>query len=416
MRAKNLDALTIIWKAALICFCVAGVGGVLFRGVMLGWSPLGLDPINLRHGHSHLMVFGWLTPGLFTLIARHISLKNKMLSLKPFLWVISGSLALASLSFPFFTLYGYGPTPLAGLPLSTIISGLNMLTWYAFVVVYFYAARNMPHDLPMLFWDGALTFLVLSSFGAWGISLLHLGGSEAFSSPKALTHWFLFLFKEGWCVPALLGLVFATLELRHAQSHHVLALVLIFAGLPLAVPLGMPAWTMGEIFPFSTRIGAGMVAVGLGQILLELLLLAYFRKQWFWLAPLGFLSLKSLAMFAAALLPLEHLTTHHGVGILYLHVLLLGGLSLGLAAGARYAGLPMKQLAALTLCVFLLILSLLPFTPFWPTSWMGPQILYAAFWLAMPPIICVLANFLPGRGLSTSPCFSGLKSHREARS
>jgi len=166
-------------------------------------------------------------------------------------------------------------------------------------------------------------------------------------------------------------------------------------GLPLAVPVGMPAQMMADIFPYSTRLGMFMVAVGLGQTLLELIWVCIQKGRYKWLAPLGFLSLKVLALFAAALLPLTHLTTHHGVGLLYLHVMLLGGLTLGLVACAFYEGFVLKHFWLFCGSVLALVASLIPFTPFWPAVWLGRWVWMAAFWLAMPPILCMAAYLVP---------------------
>jgi len=61
-----------IWKAALVCFIIAGATGSLMRFGMLYGYPAGLQFVNVRHAHSHLMYFGWVTPALMALIAANL--------------------------------------------------------------------------------------------------------------------------------------------------------------------------------------------------------------------------------------------------------------------------------------------------------------------------------------------------------
>lgn len=47
-----------IWKAALVGFIIAGATGSLMRFGMIHGYPAGLQFVNVRHAHSHLMYFG----------------------------------------------------------------------------------------------------------------------------------------------------------------------------------------------------------------------------------------------------------------------------------------------------------------------------------------------------------------------
>ena len=53
---------------ALAVFVLAGATGAFMRfGLLYGMA--GLSYANVRHAHSHLMYFGWVTPALIALKA-----------------------------------------------------------------------------------------------------------------------------------------------------------------------------------------------------------------------------------------------------------------------------------------------------------------------------------------------------------
>src|SRR5690606_7580806 len=86
----------------------------------------------------------------------------------------TGVLVAALASYPFYLAFGYTPVDVgdARLPLSVIVSSLNVLCWYAFVWSYRRTTRGVARTQPMLLWDLALTFLVLASLGGWALALL----------------------------------------------------------------------------------------------------------------------------------------------------------------------------------------------------------------------------------------------------
>lgn len=158
------------WLGALACFVVAGATGVLFRIGTITGLPDGLLFANIRHGHSHLMYFGWATPAIMALIAHHVALAPRMRR------VIHTVLVLAVLAFPPFLLYGYRRASLGAvrLPLSVTLAGLNIFAWYAFAGLY---VRRRPALRPLQarrFWDAAVVFLIVSSMGAWSFGIVQL--------------------------------------------------------------------------------------------------------------------------------------------------------------------------------------------------------------------------------------------------
>ena len=95
------------WLAALGCFVIAGATGALLRFGLLQGLPAGLQLVNVRHAHSHLMYFGWVTPALMVLIVTWLPrLTGRKLSPR-FQWAMGATVAAALLAYVMFIQYGY---------------------------------------------------------------------------------------------------------------------------------------------------------------------------------------------------------------------------------------------------------------------------------------------------------------------
>src|SRR5690625_7221492 len=56
----------IIWQLSLFSFLVASFTGFLYRYGLFYPLPGDLGFANIRHAHSHLMFFNWITPPLLS--------------------------------------------------------------------------------------------------------------------------------------------------------------------------------------------------------------------------------------------------------------------------------------------------------------------------------------------------------------
>ncbi|MCA9929911.1 MAG: hypothetical protein KC419_15615, partial [Anaerolineales bacterium] len=131
-----------VWLAALGCFVLAGSTGILLRfGMLLGF-PYGLQYANVRHAHSHLMYFGWVTLAAMGLMAAWLpELTGRPFSphrSRLFKWSLILILLLSLAAYVPFLLFGYRSAVVGTvrLPLSTIAAGLNMVAWYWFGWLY----------------------------------------------------------------------------------------------------------------------------------------------------------------------------------------------------------------------------------------------------------------------------------------
>lgn len=79
----------------------------------------------------------------------------------------------------------------ASLPLAAIISGLVMITWYWFAWLYYRYRKFIKPTLSTFVFDGALAALIVSSFGAWGVSVFQFTSVDSPLISTGLTHFFL---------------------------------------------------------------------------------------------------------------------------------------------------------------------------------------------------------------------------------
>jgi hypothetical protein len=114
------------WVGALGCFVLAGATGGLYRyGLMHGFRA-GLQLSDVRHAHSHLMYFGWVTPALMALIARRLLGSAHQRLDGGWRPVIGLTLIVELLAFPPFLFFGYRSIPVGRgrLPVAVIAARL----------------------------------------------------------------------------------------------------------------------------------------------------------------------------------------------------------------------------------------------------------------------------------------------------
>jgi len=391
MTDSNSSAWRWAWLCALGLFVLAGSTGVLMRFGLLSGFPWGLQYTNVRHAHSHLMYFGWVTPALMALMAAWLpALTGRPFSptlQSRFRAIIGAVLLLAVGAYGAFLLYGYRPAQIGGvrLPLSTILASLNMLGWYAFIVVYRQATKGAARISPLRLWDAALGFLVLASLGAWGVAVTAVFHIQDALVSAILTHLFLDLFADGWFVLGVLGLASAA---NPAASRHPWAArseSLLIMGLPVVFLLGIP---VNLLPPFVRLIGSlGGLMVGLG--LWGHIVVLWQRAEPRWRPALIFLSLEATAALAITVPAIARWSERANLRISYLHWLLLGFVTLGLvtAALATWGQGFVRGWRWLVTAVTLLILTLIPLTNVWPAAWHGRWTMQLAAWAALGPVL-----------------------------
>lgn len=406
------------WSAALVCFIIAAGTGALLRFAMLYGSPWGLALQNIRHGHSHLMYFGWATPALMALIFASLLRATGRAAGGGANVLLTVTFAASLLAYPAFLLFGYQPVQVgnAQLPLSTMASGLNVLVWYAFIFYYWKTTRGVARYMPLRLWDAALAFLFLSSLGAWGLALSAVAGITSPLVASALTHLFLDLFADGWFLLAVLGLAFLALPAAAASRTAQLGENLLVAGLPLTFLLSVPS----SALPPAVRALAGLSAVCAATGLLAMLYALFSAlsaapntaQRWLWRVSFFFLALKGLAFLVMSMPAGAQWSVGMGLRISYLHWLLLGGITVGLLAAARrnWGVQAVAFWRLLLLSIIILLLSLLPLTRLWPSLLSGRWALEAAAWIALGPVLSAILVLFGSRRSKKKTTVAGVKT------
>ncbi len=373
-----------LWLAAFTLFVLAGSTGAWMRfGVFMGF-PDGMTFANIRHAHSHLMYFGWVTPALMTLIVTQLPRFGQRPLPHTFKHIITLALFLGFLAYFPFLFFGYRSATIRGitLPLSVMAAGFNVIGWYLFAWHYRRYTKGLPRVLPLQMWDTAVLFMLYASLGGWGLPILVALGVQNPLLSMAFTHLFLDEFANGWFVLAVLGLLYAqspqASQLKSAHRSH----ELMFIGLPVLFILGIPTHLLNLPLQIIGGIGGLLYAMGLTGHLVTL-----WRHTKASRTPLIFLALNAVTQYAIIIPALAKWAERAGLRIPYLHWLLLGFVSLNIVAAASREWPSIKGSRWFTAAVIGLILPLLPLTKLWPSAWGGRWTLYAAAWGALLPVV-----------------------------
>lgn len=382
-----------IWRISLLSFIIAILTGFLFRAGM--FYPVGenLSLANIRHAHSHLMFFNWISPPIMGYMMNRLLSNRSDLSDADILSEIKAShiclytmLFLGFLSYPFFLYYGYQSVQLGSsmLPLAAIISGMVMITWYWFAVIYIRNRTRVKPDLPILFFDAALLALLISSAGAWGVSIFQFTDADSALISSALTHFFLALFTEGWALLGALGILWSHSSSIKTSGYNNWLWVPILFGALLVFPFSLTQSMLSPLMVWTAKAGTAFIALSL------LLNLAIFYKSGlfknFLCMNIGlFLLFKILFQFAAVL-PLDIWPGEHGPRVLYLHLSLLGLISSSiLFAFNQKMSLLAENMFVIT--VWPVMISLMMISGYWPPSLLPGQLYYWVMLISLLPII-----------------------------
>lgn len=386
-----------LFVMALGCFVLAALTGVLLRYGTMHGLPWDLSYVNVRYAHTHLMYFGWVTPGLFVVIGAVLARRRDRALPRAYHLTVVAALVTGSLAYPPFLVSGYGLVDVgaARLPLSMIASGLVVLAWYAWALSYVVVSWRLPRDLALFSLDAAVLLLVVASAGAWGLAALALSPVAPPALMASLVQFYLDLFSNGWFALALVGALIATVA-PAAPVESVTAERLRRSALA-AMVVGLLATTFGDLlsWPAALRSAAhGLATAGLA--LLAWYLLAGARRSRDGAVGLvaALLFGKALVDGALALPALAQWSERSLLQVALLHAYLLGAVSLAIVLLALRAfrqaasGTPFWWFAA---AVGSMLLSLVPLTLLWPVAWRGPWLLPVAMWASLPVVLAALA-------------------------
>lgn len=398
-----------VWGAALASFVLAAGTGAYYRFSLLYPLPGVLEFV--RHAHSHLMFFSWVTPALIMLVG--LALTRRGLNTRGFgllaLLAVVGGLAtyLPFLKSGYHMASWWGSKPL---PISMLVSGANGAVWYSLIALYLRATWRRPRDRVLRLLDGAITLMVVSTMAVAGLAYIGASGQVQRVMMLALVDWFLTVFADGW-----FGLAILALAAFHVSAQRL-------ARFPLVVLI----WTLVAAISVRSvaRFGSNGLALGWTSAI-DALASAVAAVVWLVLVsalwptategelagtpeagtplPRGAaLLLRQLALVLLAVkgvveligaIPAAHAWVfQQSLHIFFLHAFLLGAVSLSLIAAMRTAGGTgaFRGAVAFTLAVAVMVAALLPFTPLWPRALAGVWALHAAAYTSLGPLLVAL--------------------------
>ena len=384
-----------VWQLSLLSFIIAAVTGFLYRYGMLYPVPDSLNFANIRHAHSHLMFFNWVSPPIMIWIASQLISSSDTRTAAKFNSCFYVMIFLGFLSYPFFLFYGYHSVPIgsAALPLAAIISGLVMLTWYWFALLYFQHRTAVNNSLSFLFFDGALIALLISSLGAWGVSIFQFTPVDSPQISSAMTHFFLAVFTEGWAVLGVLGIMWHKAEITEFPINSGWLWQPVLFGSMLIFPFSLSESVITPAMHYTAKFGTVLIAGSL-TVNFYLLVKSGSLKGLIWKTILGLIALKILFQFAAVL-PTGIWPGEHGLQVLYLHLLLLGIVSI-LLIHVFHSNRYFIAKAVFTISVLLVLLSLAMISGYWPVGLAVPNLHFWVMIVAFLPIIPTLWIFWRG--------------------
>jgi hypothetical protein len=316
---------------ALIFLVATLLSGTWLRAVFVWPASLGgYTFAHLVHAHSHLALFGWVTPALFALVVAGLPLSShRSRWLTGHAHLLGGASAL---SFPGFLHLGYAPATIA-------LATLHVALWAAFAI-FCWRPLLEATSRASRFYRVALAFLVLAGAAAMAPGFVEAKGLGSGALQVAL-QLFLTPFTAGWLTIGAFGVVYARMEgARFATPVLVLSALGVLPSVAAHVPGAVPhlAWEI------TGRLG--MAALGIATLLFAADVL---RARS--LAPLyrlagGAALLKGAVETGFALGLAASLLGSKQLVVGYLHLVLLGLVTSALL-GALVAPLRAPMLAAL---------------------------------------------------------------------
>jgi hypothetical protein len=323
---------------AVVALVIAAWTGVLMRfGMVYGFPTWAQNFGAMRHAHSHLMYFGWVTLTLMALIWADLPRLTGRSLPRGVAAQMALTAVMALLSFPAFWINGYGLTTIgsAQLPLGSMMATFNGLTWFIFMALYVRATRGLAvRPLAVQLWDWALVLLALASMGAAGLVGVVTTATPNLLLQQIFLHQFLDLFAVGWFNLALLGLLWSAINGERQQALRLPVFSLALLLTPTFLLGVSPSLLPPALFWVAALANAG------AAVLLSVHAVQLWRRQRE-LPSLTWLALSGLAavIVVAGLLLWPDLWRQFAGGqmrVFYLHVLLLVWVSTALVGQIQH--------------------------------------------------------------------------------
>jgi hypothetical protein len=323
-----LGKLVKIWMLwAVFFFLVASLFGLGMRYFYLGEISF-FEYKNLLHTHSHLALLGWgylLVSGI--LVFTFISDQNRLKYYRKLLFLTVVADLGMLISFPF---QGYGL-------FSITFSTMHLLVSYVFAFSFLHDLKKSPKTLATSLIKWGIYWMVLSTFGLWALAPLATLLSKTHPLYSLSIQWFLHLQLNGWFVYTLFGILTHQLTAyTNAVKVNRILLASLHVSMLLTYALAV-SWSLAHpALYYLNTTGVMIQAVVYFFLLKPIWQHLRLGKNWIqMLLILAMISLTAKAVIQLALVVPDVSVVAYTIRMYvigFLHLVMLGGMSLGLAA------------------------------------------------------------------------------------
>jgi mono/diheme cytochrome c family protein len=318
-----------IWtRWALGFFLVASILGLAMRAFYVVEIPM-LEYRNILHAHSHIALLGW---GFMMLMGAMIfALEDSVSYANKYGWLFIALLVAIVgmlLSFP---VQGYGAVSIS-------FSTLFILLSYVFVAKFWRTLRQKTNTLGVRLIRWALMSYLISTLGLWSLGPITAILGRMHELYFMAIQWFLHFQLNGWFVLGVLGVCVLFVEKRGVSIVlYRIPEALLLASVVLSYALVI-TWADPSPLFFWINSFAVLIQAVIYTILLQKTWKGFVKLQIYsfalWLLRLALLSLASKALLqlllvVPAVAVISYTIRMYVVG--FLHLALLGGMSLGIA-------------------------------------------------------------------------------------
>ncbi len=354
-------------RSAVYYLLVTAVLGLFLRYAFVGNLPDWFHYKNIQHAHSHVGMLGWLSASFYALMMLLFDLKKKIY--RQLFWGLQGSVLGMLLSFP---VQGYGAV-------SIFFSTIFMLLTYVFIWNAYPDLRAQAQNLTsrskntaVKFACSALFFLGLSTTGVWALGAVMAMGARGSAWYYGAVQFFLHFQFNGWFIFSLFALTFRILDMkqihfsdRDAGNLYRYLVISCFFTFALSI-----TWSTPENFLFwMNTFGVVVQAIALIyfiRVLKDIRQHAFqiFERWLFGIWGIAFFGL-GLKILIQTLVAIPHLAvvsyTIRNFVVGFIHLLMLGSLSIFLFGVFRFLGYPISRAGIIVFAIGVLLTEVLLF-------------------------------------------------------
>lgn len=182
---------------SLLFFVLAALPGLLLRLMFL--TPLALNYKFILHGHSHIAMLGWVYFAMVLLLKKYLIPESSLRKAYQYNFILTTITVFGMMfSFPF---TGYAAVSIAS-------SSLFIIASYHFSYIFIKDLKASNHSLGVKnFARAGIFFLVLSSFGPWGLAGIMTSGNSGSTLYTNAIYYYLHFMYNGFMVFTLIALM-----------------------------------------------------------------------------------------------------------------------------------------------------------------------------------------------------------------